>query len=258
MNETAPDAKDDAVNTPAPATQAPAAPAAHPTNGLAIASLVTGVLALLTGFIFIGFALGVAAIILGAIGLRKQGGKGMSIAGIVTGALGLFTSLVIGAIALFAIVTGGAVLNEASNQLNDYNREQQSLLDAKKNFLRGETGIFANLEVNIRGVERNYVPENEFFGAEEGNELVVVDLAVKNKDSDQESVSSYDFSIVVDGVATSPAFADAEPSFEGGALNKDATASGKIVFEVPAGATGLKLQYSTYAGLEPAIYTIEL
>lgn len=256
MNDTATEPKS-TPETPAPQPAA-AATAQHPSNGLAIASLVTGILALLTGFIFIGFALGIAAIIMGAIGLRKPGGKGMSIAGIITGALGLFTSLIIGAIALFALVTGGAVINQISSDVNDYNREQQSLLDAKKDFLRGETGVFANLEVNIRGVERNYVPENEFFGAEEGKELVVVDLAVKNKDGEPESVSSYDFSIVVDGVASTPAFADAEPSFEGGTLNKDATATGKIVFEVPAGATDLKLQYSTYAGLETVVYTIAL
>lgn len=243
-----------------PATQATPAHTAggHPSNGLAIASLVTGILALLTGFIVIGFALGIAAIILGAIGLRKPGGKGMSIAGIVTGALGLLTSILFGVFVLLGLLAGGAFFSQVSTELGQYENEQRSLLDAKKDFLRGETGIFDNLEVTINGVERNYVPENEFLQAEEGKELVVVDLSVKNKDEEQELVGSYDFSIVVDGVATTQAFADAEPSFEGGSLSKDASASGKIVFEVPADATDLKLQYSTYVGFEPVVYTIAL
>ncbi len=242
----------------APAPHAPGTPAQQPTNGLAIASLITGILAFLTGFFFIGFALGIAAIVLGAIGLRKPGGKGMSIAGIITGALGLLTSLIFGAIALLALFTGGVALNQISAEVDEYNRDQQSLLDAKKDFLRNETGIFNNLEVTIRGVERNYQPENEFFGPEAGKELVVVDLSVKNTDDEQESISSYDFSIVSSGVATSPAFATAEPAFESGSLGKNATLSGKIVFEVPAGATDLKLQYSTFAGLKTIVYTIEL
>jgi hypothetical protein len=54
-------------------------PAHPPTNGLAIAALVCGIL----GFCFA--IPGLAAIILGAIALRKPGGRGMAIAGLVMG-----------------------------------------------------------------------------------------------------------------------------------------------------------------------------
>lgn len=234
------------------------APGAHPTNGLAIASLVTGILAILTGLIFIGFAFGLAAIILGAIGLRKPGGKAMSITGIITGVVGLLTSVTIGIFALFALMTGGAVLNELSTQVNDFNRDQQAILDARKDFNKGETGIFANLEVTVRGVERNYLPEDEFSQAKEGNELIVVDLSVTNKADGQEAVSSFNFMIVSNGVATMPSFAQVAPAFESGSLAKNANITGKIVYEVPAGATDLKLQYSTMAALETVVFTIKL
>jgi len=80
------------------------APAAGGTNGLAVASLVTGILAFLTGWFFLGLFLGIAAVILGAIGLKKPGGKGMSIAGIVTGALGALSGLLFSVIGLIALL----------------------------------------------------------------------------------------------------------------------------------------------------------
>jgi hypothetical protein len=79
-----------------------------PRNGLGIAALVLGILALLTGLFFIGGVLGIAAIVLGVLGRRraKRGeatNGGMAIAGIVLGVLGLLlTALaVFGAVSLF-------------------------------------------------------------------------------------------------------------------------------------------------------------
>ena len=72
-----------------------------PTNGLAIAALVLGILALLTFFtIFGGILLGLLAIVLGAIGVSKSkqlngSGKGLAIGGIVTGVIGALLSLLI-------------------------------------------------------------------------------------------------------------------------------------------------------------------
>ena len=54
------------------------------TNVLAVAALVTGLL---------GF--GIVPIVLGVLGLKKPGGRGMSIAGIVLGALSLIASIIV-------------------------------------------------------------------------------------------------------------------------------------------------------------------
>lgn len=94
------------VQNPVPAS-APVAPPAPspagtpvPSTGLAIASLILGILATLSGIFFIGGLFGIAAIIIGVIALQKKVGKGMSITGIITGALGILGTL--GAIALIA------------------------------------------------------------------------------------------------------------------------------------------------------------
>ncbi|WP_049362114.1 DUF4190 domain-containing protein [Rothia mucilaginosa] len=69
-----------------------------PGSGLAIASLVCGILGVLTGiFIFSGLSLGLAGIVLGIVALVKvkngtASGKGMAIGGIVTGALGMIAA----------------------------------------------------------------------------------------------------------------------------------------------------------------------
>ena len=77
-----------------------------PRNGLGIAALVLGILALLTGLFFVGAAFGLAAIVLGVLGRgRAKRGQatngGMALAGIVLGVLGLLLT----ALAAFGLVS---------------------------------------------------------------------------------------------------------------------------------------------------------
>lgn len=64
-------------------------------QGLSIASLVLGILAIVTSVVwYISIVLGVLAIIFGAVSVKKQGRK-KAIAGIVTGSIGVVLSLLI-------------------------------------------------------------------------------------------------------------------------------------------------------------------
>lgn len=87
-----------AVNQQPESASTPSVVQTSPVNasqGLAITSLVLGIIALLTGWILIGGLFGIIAIILGAISLiKKRGGKAMSIIGIVLGSLGLMGALI--------------------------------------------------------------------------------------------------------------------------------------------------------------------
>lgn len=82
-----------------------------PTNALAIAALVVGILSLPAIFtVIFGVILGIAAIVLGVMGVKKardlQGsGRGLAIGGIVTGTIGLVGSLLI--VAAGALLLGG-------------------------------------------------------------------------------------------------------------------------------------------------------
>lgn len=67
--------------------------------GFAIASLVLGICAVLSGWVFVGLLPGVLAVIFGIIALKKRIGKGLAIAGIVTGGIGLLSAVVVIALA---------------------------------------------------------------------------------------------------------------------------------------------------------------
>lgn len=74
-----------------PATPMAAVPVVAPSLGLAITSMVLGILSVLIALIwFVSAPLAITAIILGIISLvKKHGGKGMSIAGIITASVAL-------------------------------------------------------------------------------------------------------------------------------------------------------------------------
>lgn len=62
-------------------------------KGLSIASMVLGILSTTCCCGGIGVLMGLAAIIMGAVG-KKKGGRGMAIAGIVCGSIGLVVSII--------------------------------------------------------------------------------------------------------------------------------------------------------------------
>ena len=97
-------------------------------NGLAIAALVCGIIALLLSWIpvinFLSFILGLIAIVLGGVGIAKakdgRGGKGLAIAGLVTGLLALLVG--------FLIYVGLAnFANDNIGELEDLQRELEEL-----------------------------------------------------------------------------------------------------------------------------------
>lgn len=99
--------------TPEPVQQPPA----KDQKGLAIASLVLGILALLTSCLwFCGGPFSIVGIVLGVLGL-KSSGRGMAIAGIVLSAVGLLI--------LIVLTVVGAVLGSSGDIFNQINRSLQ-------------------------------------------------------------------------------------------------------------------------------------
>jgi membrane-bound ClpP family serine protease len=71
-------------------------------NAVAVAALVTGIIALLLAFLFapLGALLAIVAVILGIVGLARaarpgMGGRGQAIGGLVTGGIGLLVAILI-------------------------------------------------------------------------------------------------------------------------------------------------------------------
>lgn len=84
-------------------------------SGLAIASLVLGILSIVTSGVVVGLAFGVVAIVLFAVARKKQDRSGMGIAGLVTGIVGVVLSVI--AALIFACFAVGFVVAEESGPL---------------------------------------------------------------------------------------------------------------------------------------------
>jgi len=244
---------------PATATQTPTTPNASASKGLAIAAMVVGICSIVFGWVpFLGLILGIVAIVLGIIALKRKISKGMSIAGIVTGALATIWNLIVS----FAIIAtilgiaaiGSSIVTDSENLFGDYD----SQVAATKDFAKGTTAIFDNFEVKINSVQRNYVPDDSYYQASDGNELVVLNISVTNKgDSFDGYISSYGFEVNDNGSTDTTSYADVSDPFDGGTLSTDETSTGNLVFEVYKDATGLKLQYddSVYSTTESDFVT---
>ena len=82
-------------------------------SGLAVASLVLGIVALVFCFIsFISIPSAIVALVLGIISIvTKKGGKGMAITGVILSAIGLVVAIIIVVIAAAALAAIGTELN---------------------------------------------------------------------------------------------------------------------------------------------------
>jgi Domain of unknown function (DUF4352) len=252
------------VQPPSPPAATPVQPAG-PTNALAVASMVTGIVAIVTGWIFIGTVVGVAAVILGIIALKKPHGKGMSITGIVTGAIGALTGLAVTAFWIIALIAAGSITGSSIKSAEYYAQElkssqaaEQSLIDSKKDFSKGETARFGLFDVKVNSVQLNYQPKEDYYSAGEGNQFVLVNISATNKDASASYITSYDFKLSADGVADSPYYLDVSPAFNGGTVTSGATSTGNIVYKIPTSAKQLKLQYETTANNSKDYTTVDL
>jgi hypothetical protein len=225
---------------PNPTSPAPTGPA----NGLAIAALVVGIVAAISGWIpFWGLIVGGAAVVLGILGLRKANGKGMAIAGLVTGAIGAFWSIFTTLFFVIALVAGIGATNGIQQAVEEQHQETQSLIEAKKDFTKGETATFGDqFEVTVNSVETNYNP-GEYYAPDEGNQFIVVNVTIKNIGEESEYLSSYLFSVVDNGVAVDASYAPVGEELKTGDLEPGASTTGNLVYEVGADAADLKLAY---------------
>lgn len=106
-------------------------------NGLGTASLVLGILSLVTWFLFIGGLFGIVAVVLGFLGRgrakrREASNGGMALAGIVTGAVGILLTVlvIVGVAALFS--TGE--FSNLTDCLQDADGDQEAIDDCRRQF----------------------------------------------------------------------------------------------------------------------------
>ena len=222
----------------------------EPNNGRAIAALVLGIVAITTGFIPVwGLLVGIAAIILGILGLKKPGQKGLAIAGLATGGVGLITGLF--ATAYLVLIGVGFYNNylDHSGSSSWESSEKTTTSQSKTDYAKGENARFGNLEVEINSVERNYNPGSDYAPAEDGKEYILLNLTISNRGDSSEYVSPYDFYVNNQDELISNSYLISDSSLDYTTLVAGKLVKGGILYEVPKDASGLKLQYTDYSSV---------
>ena len=245
----------------APAPLATPAPGPHGTNGLAVAALVTGIVAFLSGLVpFWGFLVGAAAVILGILGLKRPGGKGMSITGIIGGGLAVLTSLAFTALFVISLASiSTADLNEiaggaAGAELSANEKESAEKIAAKKDFAVGETAHWGDLDVKINTATRNYTPTSSLYKASAGESFVLLNITVTNTDDEPELFSAG--KLTVDGTTASFGAGPSPSLYEVDDLDGipvGGSITGNAVFKVTGATDQLKLEYADYTN-DPKTY----
>lgn len=84
--------------------------AAPQTNGPGIASLVLGIIGVLTSVIivtfFIGLPISIVGLVLAVVGMRRISGKGLAIAGLVLSIIGIVISGIVAILFLIGLAVG--------------------------------------------------------------------------------------------------------------------------------------------------------
>jgi hypothetical protein len=116
------------IDSPSGASQPGRSPKQAPENApvsaapkrrtrIALAALIVGISAFVTGWIpVLGLLLGVTGIILGVLALRKPGGKAFGLAGLIASALAVVTNVLVIIVVVISLVNSGigtAILNDA-------------------------------------------------------------------------------------------------------------------------------------------------
>jgi hypothetical protein len=205
-------------------------------NGLAVVSVILGVVSILTGLFVLGGLVGLIGLVLGLMSLKEAGPKKPGLIGVALNTVGIL-------LALIAVIFGVKLIDIVRDSA-----KETSEFKTVREFSKGENGKFGNLTVAVTGITRNYEPASDGQKAEEGKELVVVKATIKNSGANPVTVEPEDFKLETsDGLKYGPGFADAPNKvLERGEVKPGAEVSGELVYKIKKDAKGLKLVQKGY------------
>ena len=106
-----------------------------------------------------------------------------------------------------------------------------------------------DFELLVHAVTDPVVPEDEFFGPEEGNRWVAIEVSITNVSDEPKDYGPYDFKVRdADNFEHDPGFVDLERDLSSGSLLPGDTIRGQIGFEVPLDAELVRLVFHGFIG----------
>ena len=116
--------------------------------------------------------------------------------------------------------------------------------EVKTEFSQNEVALYEGVEFTVNSVERS--AGIEYDTPKEGYEYIIVNLTIENKSEEKISYNPYDWKMEnSQGQETDQTivFFNNDTELNSGDLKAGGKVSGTIVFEQPAGDTGLRLNY---------------
>lgn len=153
--------------------------------------------------------------------------------------------LVLLVLASFLLFVTGCSSDSSSNTSS--NSKDNATKQEEKIYKVGEEVQVGNLVYKVEKVEKAQQVGNEFLNKKANGTFLVVTITVTNKDKESRMIDTSMFKLVqgntkydADSEATS-LYANENNRFFLQNINPNISATGKIVFDIPANATGLKL-----------------
>ena len=167
------------------------------------------------------------------------------------GKLGLptFVKFIIVVVIIFSCMIG--CVNGCVNSVDESIKETSDSykdINGKTSFKVNETFQNAYIKITMTEVNTDFKKHSEFSKPSSGNKYVMAKFEIENvdKESDEQYVSSYDFSAYADGVAVESAYIGNDNYKDLSAtLGKGKKTIGYIIYEVPKNAKKITLEYST-------------
>ena len=119
--------------------------------------------------------------------------------------------------------------------------QEETAVEVKTEYHVGDTILDGDLQI-VYVASGEYKETNEFIQPKEGNKFIFLKLAFENKGSSDYSISSYSFQCYADGYNVEEHYTENDLS---ATLSPGRTTDGLLVYEVPADAQVIEIEYET-------------
>lgn len=211
-------------------------------NGLGIAGMIVGILALLLSCTIVGGILGFIGLALSICGfIPKNTGRGMTIAGTALNSVAMIFSLIITIISPF----------EEDNELKVSTAKPEErvaeISEEAKTDYEESYSVGSIIETNDSIITfiscGDYEVDNEYLLPKDGYKYVTAEFEIENTGNTDMTVSYYDFECYADGYSVDHAYVDDDNELSA-TISTGRKAKGTVNFEVPEDVEEIVLEYS--------------
>lgn len=230
-------------------------------SGLGIASMILGIISILTACIAFGIVPGIIGAVLAIIALCQKDKKhGTAIAGLTCSIIGI---IIFAIMALFvnsvsdsskestgtqASVSATTESSAAVSEITPESKVEEAEVPSGTVISPGYTFDADGLQVTINDFDLDYTDYEDEYGwnaPADGTKYIMIDVSYQNNSKDDKYVSIYDFQCYADDTDCEQNYSVVDSSSLNANLSSGRKTSYKIAFVVPQDAQSIELEYET-------------